>query len=111
MKLWQKISLVCAAALLLTVGICSGVLLAQARDVILGVTVENARAKQKNLATSFRQMVQYYGTDGLSPVAERSMLKYCFERFADDTSALFVDGELVMRAPRRRRSRSKKSCR
>lgn len=95
MKLWQKISLVCAAALLLTVGICSGVLLAQARDVILGVTVENARAKQKNLATSFRQMVQYYGTDGLSPVAERSMLKYCFERFADDTSALFVDGELV----------------
>jgi len=87
-KLWQKTSLICIAVLIVIVSACSTVLLLRSRDAILGLTYEQARTKQSNLAASFSEMANYYMADTDSDTLKSSLLQYCFTRFADASSVL-----------------------
>ena len=88
MKLWAKISMICAAVLLLIVGTCSILLLLTAKDKILNLAIHNAKSQQMDLQNSFREMVLLYGSENLGLVERRSLVKYCFRNFTDDTSVL-----------------------
>jgi len=88
MKLWQKISLTGVAILLAVVSVCSILLLTQAKENMIRLTTEQVQSQQKNLTTSFTEMVQYYLNDESSPVVKQSGIHYCFRRFADESSVL-----------------------
>jgi two-component system phosphate regulon sensor histidine kinase PhoR len=88
MKLWLKISIICAAVLLLIVGICSALLLFTSREKILAIAVRSTESVQFDLSNSFREMVTIYGSNDLGPIEKRSLVKYCFRNFTDDTSVL-----------------------
>ena len=95
MKLWQKVSLLGVCVLLAVVIVSSALLLAYTRDSILSLNTEQARARQASLITSFTEMARYYLGDEESPVVKKSGVKYCFQRFADETSVLMRDGEVL----------------
>lgn len=95
MKLWLKISLICIVVLASVVVICCITLLTQAKNDIMQVTIENARAKQSSLQASFSDMVSYYGGGNLAVVTKNSLIKYCFSRYADQESVLFSEGDTV----------------
>lgn len=88
MKLWLKISFICAAVLLFIVGICSTLLLFTSRDKILALSIRSTQSDQFDLTNSFREMVTLYGSEDLGPVEKRSLVKYCFRNFTDDASIL-----------------------
>jgi signal transduction histidine kinase len=90
MKLWLKISLICAAVLLLIVFACSALLLEASRQKIISLAEENAKAQQHNLQESFQQMLIMYGNGNLGPVEKRALAQYCFRNLAsaNETSVL-----------------------
>jgi signal transduction histidine kinase len=88
MKLWQKVSITSIAVLLVVVTACSALLLLQAKDSIVQLTTEQAQTEQRNLSTSFSEMVQYYLNDESNPVVMQSGISYCFKHFAGDSSVL-----------------------
>ncbi|MPM23523.1 Adaptive-response sensory-kinase SasA [bioreactor metagenome] len=91
MKLWQKASLICSAVLIVIVATCNVLLLVQSQDSILKSTYEQVCDKQRSLASSFTEMAGYYGSENDSDVIKKSLIKYCFTRFADSTSVLVAD--------------------
>jgi len=95
MKLWQKVSLLSVCVLLAVVVCCSALLLGYARNSILSMAVEQADARQSGLITSFTEMARYYLGDESNPVVKASGVKYCFGRFADETSVLARGGETL----------------
>jgi len=94
-KLWQKVSLLCVCVLLAVVIVCSSLLLFYARDNILSNNIEQAKSRQSSLVISFTEMAQYYLRDGENPFVKSYALKYYFQRFADETSVLIRDGEIL----------------
>lgn len=88
MKLWQKISITSIAVLLVVVATCSALLLLQAKDNMVQLTTEQAQTEQRNLSTSFSEMVQYYLDNGSNPAVKQSGINYCFKRFANNSSVL-----------------------
>lgn len=88
MKLWQKVSITSIAVLLVVVTTCSALLLLQTKDNIIQLTTEQAQTEQRNLSTSFSEMVQYYLNDESNSVVKQSAINYCFKRFANDSSVL-----------------------
>ena len=88
MKLWKKISLINSVVLFVIVAICSTLLLLQSQENILQLTYEQVRDKQRSLASSFSEMAGYYTSERDSIVADESLIKYCFSRFADSSSVL-----------------------
>lgn len=95
MKLWKKISIICSIVLIVIVTVCSTLLLMQSKDSILNRTYEQARDKQRNLASSFSEMVKYYSGENDSPGTNFSLVNYCFSRFADSSSVLMKDNEII----------------
>ena len=98
MKLWQKAAAVCAGVLALVVAACSVVMLLYARHTILDMSRQQVRDRQRDLAVSFSEMANYYLLNSDSDVVRDSLVKYCFSRFADDTSVLMRGGETVSTA-------------
>lgn len=95
MKLWQKISLICSAVLIGIVAVCCTILLLHAKDSILSFAYTQAEDKQRNLASSFSEMANYYADETSSPATENAFVLYCFSRFADSASVLMDNsGEL-----------------
>ncbi len=90
MKLWQKISLVSTAVLVVVVTVTSWLLLVTARNDILLLTVDSAKAAQRNLATTFVKMMESNPTGDMDDDAEREMILYCFSTLADETSVLLA---------------------
>jgi signal transduction histidine kinase len=95
MRLWQKLSLISISILTLVVITCSALLLLHAKNNILQLTTENARVEQSNLSVSFSEMADYYLTDDINPVVQTSAVKYCFSRFANETSVLVHNTETL----------------
>ena len=95
MKLWQKVSLLCVCVLLAVVVVCSTLLLIYARDTILSSNIEQACSRQNGLIVSFSEMARYYLDDDASQAVKASGVKYCFGRFADESSVLMRDGEAL----------------
>lgn len=95
MKLWKKLSLVCGMVLILAVTLCSGISLGQAREKILSLTCAQAENKLDNLVRSFEEMICYYYSEEDSSAVNRSLLHYCFSRFADVSAVLLVGEETV----------------
>jgi len=75
--------------------VSSVMLLTYARDSILSLNIEQAHSRQSSLISSFTEMAKYYLNEDDSPVVKASGVKYCFERFADETSVLMRDGEIL----------------
>ena len=98
MKLWQKAAAVCAAVLAAVVAVCSAAMLLYARHTILDMTRRQVQTKQRDLVTSFSEMARYYLLDGDSDEVRRSLVNYCFSRFADETAVLTRGGETVSSA-------------
>lgn len=88
MKLWQKIALICSAVLVCTVAIMSTLLIIGSKNNILELTYEQARNKQRNIASSFSEMTNYYIDKDNSHSVKNSVIQYCFTRFADMYSVL-----------------------
>lgn len=95
MNLWQKLSLISISILMIVVIICSTLLLLDSKNNILKLTTENARTEQYNLSVSFSEMTEYYLTDDISPVVQESAVKYCFSRFANESSVLVHNKETL----------------
>ncbi|NMA95990.1 MAG: HAMP domain-containing histidine kinase, partial [Clostridiales bacterium] len=95
MKLWKKVSIISIIILVLVITVCSGLLLKYAKDNILRLTVDNAKVEQRNLSTSFTEMIGYYIQDEIDPAVQTSVSKYCFSRFASDRSILVYNGETL----------------
>ena len=95
MKLWQKITVICSAILVITVSVCCYTLINQTKDTILSITYEQVADKQRSLQSSFVEMSNYYSIQGDTPAAKRSLLHYCFRQFADSTAVLVIDGETI----------------
>ncbi len=95
MKLWKKMALWCSLVLLLVVGICSAILITQAKDKILNLTYSNAEQKQQALTRSFKNMLLYYHEEQDSEAATRSLMKYCFTRYADSEAVMIFRGETL----------------
>ena len=95
MKLWQKISLLCATVFLMIVGACSTLLILNARDSMLSLTIDSTRKEFDTLQTSFTGMVSYYGRDDADPIVKRSLIRYCFSQFASNTAVLISDDETL----------------
>ena len=95
MKLWQKTSLICIVVLIVVVFLCSSVFLIYTRNNILTLTYEQTAARQKSLANSFKEMADYYLQDSDSAAMKYTLTTYCFSRFADDSSVLMKDGEIL----------------
>ncbi len=98
MKLWQKAALSCVAVLAAVVAVCSAAMLLYARHTILDISRQQTLAKQRDLAASFSEMAGYYLLDTDSDTVQDSLVRYCFDRFADDTSVLMRGGEAVSSA-------------
>lgn len=92
MRLSRKVSLISIAVLLLVVVVIGAVLLSYAKSQIIEHTIEKAKAEHRNLNTSFAEMTAYYLADEDSPAVQRTLVIYCFSRFATDTSVL-IQGE------------------
>ncbi len=95
MKLWQKISLIFTAVLVVIVFVCSSILLIHSKNSILELTYDQAKDKQNNLAVSFSEMVSYHLEESDSQAARDSLVLYCFSRYADASSVLMKDGETI----------------
>lgn len=95
MKLWQKITVICSAILIVTVSICCFLFINRTKEAILSITYEQVSEKQRSLQASFTEMSNYYTTQGDTPAAKRSLIHYCFRQFADSTAVLVIDGETV----------------
>lgn len=95
MKLWHKASLICIAVLTVVVVICSTTLLIHAKNSILDLTWKHAQEKQRNLTASFSEMTRYYLADADSDVVKRTLVTYCFTRFADSSSVLIQGDETL----------------
>lgn len=95
MKLWQKISLICTAVLLLTVAACSALLLANSRSSILSMTIGTTKKDLANLETSFSSMVSYYGKEDADPIVKRALIRYYFAKLADNTAVLISGDETL----------------
>jgi len=87
-KLWQKVSMISIAVMIVIVAVCSALLLNHAKKTILDVTIEQARTQQQDLAASFSEMATYYLEGETDPIVRESGIKYCFSRFADETAVL-----------------------
>lgn len=95
MKLWKKVSLICSVVLILIVTVCSTLLLVQSKNSILQLTYEQARDKQRSLASSFSNMASYYTSDRDSAATSESLIRYCFSRFADSSSVLLAGDNVL----------------
>ena len=95
MKLWQKTSLICIVELIVVVFLCSSVFLICTRNNILTLTYEQTAARQKSLANSFKEMADYYLQDSDSAAMRYALTTYCFSQFADESSVLMKDGEIL----------------
>lgn len=92
MRLWIKISLICTVVLLLTVSICSTILLLYSKDRILSFAIEDILHQEDSLSNSFSRMVLTYGQEDNDPVAARSLAQYCFKLYAGEASVLKSSG-------------------
>lgn len=95
MKLWQKTSLICIAVLSIIVVSCSAILLIHSKNSILELAKSQAQAKQHDLAASFSEMSSYYLADDDSETVKSSLVNYCFTRFADSSSVLMKEDEIL----------------
>ena len=95
MKLWQKISLVCAAVLTAAIVFTSWLLLVTTRNDILLMTVDSAKEAQSNLCKTFVRMMESNPIDETDEAAERETILYCFATLADETSVLLSGEETL----------------
>ena len=95
MKLWQKATLACSAVLLVIVVFCSSILLLYVQQTVLNISREQVKTKQSNLAVSFSEMMNYYVSDTDTEIEKNSLLKYCFSRFADTSSVLAKNDDVL----------------
>lgn len=95
MKLWYKIAIICSGVLVMAVILCSAMIFLQARRSIVQQAKDQILEKLTNTQSSFTQMMGYYDNKNNSSQTQRSIAKYCFSQFADETTILTVDEELI----------------
>ena len=96
MKLYQRITLLVSIVLTVVILAVSLSLLLFAKSTILSLSTEQVQRKQQTLRTSFSEMANYYAANSDSDAVHTSLVRYCFTRFADQTSVLMQDGEAVV---------------
>ena len=96
MKLYQRITLLVSVVLAAVILAVSMSLLLFAKSTILSLSVEQVQRKQQTLRTSFSEMANYYAANSDSDAVHASLVRYCFTRFADQTSVLMQDGGAVV---------------
>ena len=95
MKLWYKIAIICSGVLIMAVTLCSAMIFMQARNSIVQQAKDQVLEKLTNTQSSFTQMMGYYYNKDNSSQTQRSIAKYCFSQFADETTILTVGGEPI----------------
>ena len=96
MKLSNRITLLVSIVLTVVILAVSVSLLLFAKNTILSLSVEQVQRKQQTLRTSFSEMANYYAANSDSDAVHASLVRYCFTRFADQTSVLMRNGEAVV---------------
>ena len=93
MKLYQRITILCASILAAVILSVTVALLLYAKSTILSLATEQVQRKQRTLRTSFTEMANYYARNDDSDAVHDSLIRLCFNRFADRQSVLMRDGE------------------
>ena len=96
MKLSDRITILCSSVLAAVILSVTVALLLFAKSTILSLSMEQVQRKQQTLCTSFSEMANYYAANSDSDAVHASLVRYCFTRFADQTSVLMQDGEAVV---------------
>ena len=96
MKLSNRITILCSSVLAAVILSVTVALLLFAKSTILSLSTEQVQRKQQTLKTSFSEMANYYAASGDSDAVHESLVRYCFTRFADQTSVLMKDGGPVV---------------
>lgn len=96
MKLSNRITILCSSVLAAVILSVTVALLLFAKSTILSLSTEQVQRKQQTLRTSFSEMANYYAANSDSDAVHTSLVRYCFTRFADQTSVLMKDGEAVV---------------
>lgn len=96
MKLSDRITILCSSVLAAVILSVTVALLLFAKSTILSLSMEQVQRKQQTLCTSFSEMANYYAANSDSDAVHASLVRYCFMRFADQTSVLMQDGEAVV---------------
>lgn len=96
MKLWTKISMICAVVLLIVAGISDSLLLKWSRENMLNLAVEGEKARQHNLAVSYIKLVSSYDATNTTRAAKNSLVMYFFTAIADPTCVLVSDSETLI---------------
>ena len=96
MKLSDHITILCSSVLAAVILSVTVALLLFAKSTILSLSMEQVQRKQQTLCTSFSEMANYYAANSDSDAVHASLVRYCFTRFADQTSVLMQDGEAVV---------------
>ena len=93
MKLWQKLALICSGLVAMSALLCSAMQISLTRDSIISRAKTQADEKQRSLLMSFQDMSDRYTAGSDSPAVKQSLVKHCFECFADESAVLMMDGE------------------
>ena len=96
MKLSNRITILCSSVLAAVILSVTVALLLFAKNTILSLSNEQVQRKQQTLRTSFSEMANYYAANSDSDAVHASLVRYCFTRFSDQTSAMMKDGETVV---------------
>ena len=96
MKLSDRITILCSSVLAAVILSVTVALLLFAKSTILSLSMEQVQRKQQTLCTSFSEMANYYAANSDSDAVHASLVRYCFTRFAEQTSVLMQDGEAVV---------------
>ena len=88
MKLSDRITILCSSVLAAVILSVTVALLLFAKSTILSLSMEQVQRKQQTLCTSFSEMANYYAANSDSDAVHASLVRYCFTRFADQTSVL-----------------------
>ena len=95
MKLWKKLSLICGSILIVVVAVCSAIILRQVREKMLFLTYEQLEGRQSLLADSFEKMVDSHISREDSDIVTRTLVSYCFTRYADSSCVLLWGGDRI----------------
>ena len=94
MKLWYKIAIICATILIVTVSVTSFLVLREARESVLDLTVNDAKEYQSQLNLAFSNMLPFYLEQNPELSIDEAASK-CFSVFADETCVLLQEDRLL----------------
>lgn len=95
MKLWIKISLLCGAVLLASMGAFCGVLVYETWQYSLNKTIESSAEKLQSTADGVAMQINSSSLSQYSKTTSRAYLNYVMKRYRNEEYLLLADDEVI----------------